>query len=516
MKRNSILIILAMLFPFLINGQDLSDALRYSDIRVSGTARSGAMGNAFGALGGDYTSSSINPAGIGLYLSGEFAVTPKFSYSSVEGNYMNTVSTDNRYNFALNNISYVTTIPTLNRSELGLVSVNLGIGYNRLKDFNSNFLAGASGVESSFLDDLIENANGEDPNNGWNDFYEELAYYNPETESGADLMYYDEDNGFWRSDVQINPFDDKINNYEHAQRKSISRKGSIDEYSFTVGLNFNHKLYFGGTLGFTDIYYREASTHEEWDDQGIIPNFESMQFDSYLRTTGTGFNFKIGMIYKPVNEVRLGASLHTPTFYRMHDYFHTEMYSHNIFDDAGSVYDEGLSPYLNYDYRLETPLRATFSGAFVIAKKGIISIDYEYVDYSKAKLRRGGDGYNFFDENREIQDAFKSVGIIRIGGELKATNAISLRAGFENYPSAYKDQSLSNTQPKADDKYMVYSGGLGYRAGGFSFDIAYRYTSFEQAELPYSAPYTNYYPSPSPINFSAMNHNVLFTLGFRF
>ena len=190
-----------MFVPYFMNAQDLVDALRYSNIQTTGTARAGGMGNAFGALGGDFTSVSINPAGLGLYRSAEFTFTPKLSYSSVEGNYMNTIMDDNNYNFAINNVSYVTTIPTMKKSEAGIVSINLGIGYNRLKDFNSHSLAGGDGVTSSFLDNLIENANGDDPNEGWSDYYEELAVYNPDTKTGADLMYYDEDAGFWRSDI---------------------------------------------------------------------------------------------------------------------------------------------------------------------------------------------------------------------------------------------------------------------------------------------------------------------------
>ncbi len=505
-----------MLVPFLIQAQDMVDALRYSNVQVSGTARSGGMGNAYGALGGDFTSVSINPAGLGLYRSAEFTFTPKLSYSTIEGNYMNTTMEDNKYSFALNNISYVGTIPTLNRSEVGLVSINLGIGYNRLKDFNSNFLAGASGVTSSFLDDLIENANGEDANAGWSDFYEELAYYNTDTNSGADLMYYDEELGYWVSDIEINPENpENVENYPVSQLKSISKTGSIDEYLFAVGLNFNHKLYLGATLGITDIYYKETSTYEEWDANGDIPNFESMEFDSYLKTTGTGYNFKIGLIYKPINEVRLGVSLHTPTFYDIRDAFHTSMYSRNNFDGS-IVNDEGHSSYNNYDYNLDSPLRATFSGAFVIAKKGILSIDYEYVDYSNMKLRKGGDGYNFTTENQEISEAFRSVGNIRVGGELRANNALSLRAGFEYYPSAYKSESFDNVQFKSDDKLMTYSAGLGYRFSNFTFDIAYRLTDNQEYELPYSAPSTSYYPQPDAIEFNTMKHDVIFSLGFRF
>ena len=508
MKKYFSILLLALFMPYFMQAQDLLDALRYSNIQVSGTARAGAMGNAFGALGGDFTSISINPAGLGVYRSSELTVTPKFTYGKTEGNYMNTLMEDTKYNFALNNLSYVTVIPTASRSDVGLISVNLGIGYNRLKDFNNNSLIGASGVTSSFLDDLTENANGEDPNlsweDSWSDYYEQLAY-----ETWA--LNQDEETELWHHDMQKNPFDQEIENYPVSQRKSISRSGSIDEYSFAVGLNFNHKVYLGATLGVTDIYYRESSTYEEWDADNNVSNYTDMQFDSYLRTTGTGYNFKFGIIYKPINEIRLGASIHTPTFYDLHDFFHTEMYSSN-FNNPDANFNEALSPLNNFDYQLNTPFRATFSGAFVIAKKGLISIDYEYVDYSSAKLRDG----NFIDANQEIKDVLKSVGNIRVGGELRATNNLSLRAGYEYYPSAYKSASLGNEQFKSNDKLSVYSAGLGYRFSNFTFDLAYRLTDMEEYELPYSAPVSGIYPVPQAAKFDGLTHDVMFTLGFKF
>ncbi|WP_321345929.1 outer membrane protein transport protein [uncultured Draconibacterium sp.] len=514
MKKNILILLLTICVPVFTQAQDLRDALRYSNIQVSGTARAGGMGNAFGALGGDFTSVSINPAGLGVFRSSELTVTPKFTYGKTEGNYMNTLMEDTKYNFSLNNLSYVTVIPTASRSDVGLISVNLGIGYNRLKDFNSNLLMGGSGVTSSILDSWIENTNGENPfvDPSTYEFYDDLAIAEY---GGTDLIYKEENSDIWQSDIQRNPYDQYIENDPVAQRKSISRTGSIDEYNFAVGLNFNHKVYLGATLGVTDIYYRESSTYEEWDDQNIIPNFESLQFDEYLRTTGTGYNFKFGIIYKPINEIRLGASIHTPTFYDLHNFYHNEMYATINYTD-GTQNQEALSRLANYDYRLNTPLRATFSGAFVIAKKGLISIDYEYVDYSTAKLRKGGDGYNFTDENQEIKDAYKSVGNIRIGGELRATNNLSLRAGYEYYPTAYNSTSLGNEQFKSNDKLSIYSTGLGYRFGSLTFDLAYRLTDMEEYELPYSAPVSGIYPVPQAAKFDGLTHDVMFTLGFKF
>lgn len=283
MKKYITLFTLTLLLPFFMQAQDLADALRFSNIQVSGTARSGAMGNAFGALGGDFTSVSINPAGLGLYRSGELSVTPKFGNIQNESTYLGTMMEDSKYNFSLSNLSYVTALSGGNVSEAGIVSVNLGIGYNRLKDFNGTYLAEGNNANSSYMDYVADNANA----NVWNDYYEQLAW-------DTDLLLFDENNNEYWHDIEDA-------GYGHSQRKSISREGSIDEYSLAVSVNFNHKVYVGASVGITDVYYKESSQLLEWDNNNSIPYFNELQFDNYLRTTGNGYNFKLGIIFKPTD-----------------------------------------------------------------------------------------------------------------------------------------------------------------------------------------------------------------------
>ncbi|MCG6189297.1 OmpP1/FadL family transporter [Maribellus maritimus] len=499
MKKYVSILAIAILVPFLGGAQDLADALRYSNFQVQGTARSGGMGNAFGALGGDFTSVSINPAGLGVYRSGELALTPTFGQTSVETSYLGTSMSDEKFKFSFNNISYVTAIPTSNRSESGIISINVGIGYNRLKDFNSNAIAVGHNAQSSILDNFASNAN----QGNWSDYYEELA-------SNTDLLLKDENTGVYWHDIEEG-------GYGQSQQKSITRQGSIDEYTLGVGLNFNHKLYLGASVGITDIYYKENSTLIEWDDNNDIDYFNELQFDSKLRTTGNGYNVKLGIIFKPTNQIRLGASVHTPTFYNLHDVFDTKMSSSITYDDGSTVPYSAIPDYLQeYDYDLETPLRATLSAAFVVAKKGLLSIDYEYVDYGSASLRRGGDGYDYVAENQEITEAYRAVGNLRLGGEYRLTNAFSLRAGYELYPSAYNDEAFGASQPNADSKLNIYSAGLGYRNGGFYFDMAYRYYDMLAYDMLYPAPVTSNYADPAMAEFNTVKNRLLFTFGFKF
>lgn len=498
MKRNIILFTITMLVPFLMQAQDFADALRYSQIQVQGTARSGAMGNAFGALGGDFTSVSINPAGLGLYRSGEFVVTPKSSYTNVESSYWGSTAEDTDYKFTLNNLSYVSAIRTGAGSEIGLVGINIGIGYNRLKDFNSNAYVVGNNIDGSYMDYFADNANafGID-----NEFYEELAW-------NTDMLLYDENNDEYWHDIQDA-------GYGQNQRKSISKSGSIDEYSLAVGLNFNHKLYLGASWGIDYLYYKETTRVSETDAQNNIPYFNEFTFNSYLRTSGYGNNFKFGAIFKPIHEIRLGVSIHTPTYYNLHDVFETSMHSNITYDDGTESYDE-YSPTNNYDYKLQTPMRTTFSGAFIIAKKGLLSVDYELVNYGNAKLKRGGDGYGFYDENQDISEAYKSSGNLRIGGEYMISKAVSLRGGYELQQSAYNSNSFGASQPNSDANLMVYSGGFGYRSGLFFADVAYRYSVIDNSDLPYTAPVSDIYPAPEMINFNSVKHDVLLTIGYKF
>lgn len=505
---------LLLLFSSTVFAQNMVDALRLSDYRLQGTARATAMGNAFGSLGGDFTSATINPAGLGLYRSSEFVFTPKFGKTEVDGSYLGRTMTDSKYNVSVPNIGYVANFNSNSNSQSGLVSVSFGIGYNRMNNFNLEKLVEGAGATTSMLDLFALNADGYAPSN-LDPYYEQLAAYDDATDIGTDLIYSDENN-VYAHDMQINPFTDDFTNYPHSQRKTFSQRGSVDEYVLSLAANFNHKFYVGGTIGIHDVYFKETTSLYEYDiDYGsanLTTYLNDYAFHSYLKTTGTGFNIKLGAIFKPVDALRLGFAFHSPTFYDLHDAYDNSMESHITYADGSANY-EAYSPYGDYDYKLETPMKAIFSAAYVIGKAGLISVDYEYVDYSTMKLRDGGDGYNFLNENQDIKEAYKAVGNLHIGAEYRLTNNFSLRGGFENYPSTYNSNAFGISQPNKNAKTQTYSLGFGWKMDGFFFDMAYQYANSEN--------YLNLYDVPVSVDapmakFETRQDYLTFTLGFRF
>jgi len=487
--------------------QNMVDAIRLSDTRIQGTARATAMGNAFGALGGDFTSASINPAGLGVYRSSEFVITTQLGNTDVEANYLGTTASDSKFNLSVPNIGYVVNFPSSPNRTSSLVSVSLGLGYNRMNNFNMQKIISGSGAASSMLDQFAVNVN-----NGYIDeAYEDLALQN-------DLVYtWGGDDPYYYHDMQITQENGNVSaNFPHDQRRTFSQKGSLDEYTISFATNFNHKVYLGMTIGIQDVYYKETSRFVEnnvnYGNNIFDYQLTDYSFESYLKTTGTGVNFKIGAIFKPVDELRLGVAFHTPTYYDLHDSFDTYMYS-NISENGQNVYREAGSPYYDYDYRMESPMRGIFSAAYIIGKAGLISVDYELVDYSKMKLRDAGDSYDFYDENQDIKEAFKTVGNLRIGAEYRLNNFFSLRGGYEYLPSPYEKNAFGISQPNGYEDTQTYSAGFGIKSGGVFFDLAYKYQT--------NTNYLELYQVPSNVNspmakLDYQNNYVTFTLGFKF
>ena len=433
----------------LMFAQNEVDALRYSQNYYGGTARSIAMAGSFGALGGDFSSLSINPAGIGVYRGSEFTFTPSLLFGETNTKYLGTSSEDNSYKFMINNLGFVGT--KLTDKEKGWVSWSFGAGYNQQNNFNRNFLA--KGVQarngmnsSSFLDNLTENAN----NNVWDEMYEELGWL-------TNLLPYDTlTNEYWNDIAEAG--------YGQSQRKRVQESGYLGEYLFSFGGNYSDKIYVGATLGIHRLHFQQDVEHFEEDDQLIIDYFNSFTFREHLDSYGTGYTFKMGMIFKPINLIRIGAAFHIPTYYRINEDFHTSMES--TFDpETGESKIFERSSLNTFDYKLRTPFRFVVSAAVQIPKIATFNIDYEFVDYSQASM--DSREYAFYDENDFIREIYTGSSNIRVGGEVRLGPAY-LRAGAGFYRSPFK-----NEQANSEANTKVFAGGIGFRSEGFFLDMGY-------------------------------------------
>jgi len=493
---NKIYSILLASFFLLASGQAQNevDALRYSQNFYGGTARAISMGGAFGALGGDFTSASLNPAGIGVYRSTELTFTPTLLYDNTSTNYLGKPKEDNMYRFMLNNAGFVHS--NLTGKENGWVGVSFGLGYNQLNSFNRNtnmkgIMVSGGDNSSSLLDNFTNYANltpGADQDQGLLDpFYEGLAWE-------AYMLELDS-LGFWNE-----PWNQY---YGQTQQRRILESGGIGEYAISIGANYSNRLYIGGTFGIHRLKYSSEVIHKEMDDAYILDYFDSFTFREMLDTRGTGYTFKVGLIFRPISLIRIGAAFHLPTFYKIRESFYTDMQS--TFDpqyNMGEIYE--ASPTNEFDYWLRTPWKAIGSVAVQLGRIAIISADYEYMDYSEANMDSRSTDDDLLDQNDRIKEIYTAAHNLRAGAEIHL-GPMYLRGGASFYDSPYK-----STEVNSDSWIITYNGGLGFRSEKVFFDLA---CSLRMNDYHYWL----YVPEDvTGAKISANNSQIAATIGFRF
>jgi hypothetical protein len=482
-KTIAIIIASAILYP--ATAQYVGQALRFSQTFPSQTARSMSMGGAFVSLGGDMSASYLNPAGLGLYRKSELTFSPGFGYAKSVSSYQAQESDDYRYHFLFGNAGYVSSYNAKN--ETGLVGASFSIAYNRLNDFHNNIYIDGNNPSSSLSDFFMDNAVGNLPDN-LNAFRERLAFdtYVIDTVTGSPYDYQT-----WVP-------------YPVNQRKTIETEGGIGEWSVGFGLNFSNVFYFGLGLGINHLLYNESLTHSEYDYENVS-DIDHFRFTETLDLKGTGFTFKLGFIARPVSFLRVGGSLHIPTYYNIEEEYYATMSSQ--FDDgmiyqSSPTYTDGSPIDIGaFEYKLVTPLRAMGGISVLIGKMGLLAADVEYVDYSNIRYRNKDSYDDMSDYNREIQQEYVSVLNIKAGGEWRF-GQLSVRAGGGYYPSPY----ASGTLNKSAD-YAEITGGVGYRDKHFFVDMGL-------SALLHDERYTLYYNNIADLKLN--HYKFLTTFGFRF
>ena len=490
------------------------DMLRISQQYPWGTARAMGMGGAFGALGGDMTSLSLNPAGIGIYRSSEFTFSPSVNFNTTNSTLPASASTTNipysGSDFAqrlhISNIGYVYNMNT--NKEEGWVSASFGIAYNRLNDFDRNIIMKTPSANSSLLDEFVYYANdaGNGPlsPDGMYPFYEKLAY---QTFAIDNVLYSD---NWWHSDYSAD------HQYGESQIRRREIRGGLGEYAFSFGANYSNKFYLGMTIGVQSLNYTDKTIHTEEDLNNTIPNLKSFDFTEHFNITGSGYNFKFGILYKPIDLLRLGVAVHSPTYYNLESEFYTSMNSYFDLPLADGQSSSGGNSEITrtQNNNLLTPWRFIGSASLQLQQVGLISVDYERLNYSNMRLS-GDMGSN--NPNDELSSTLKSVNNLRIGAEGKI-GALAIRGGIGFYGTPYK------TSPLNKINYTTYSAGLGYRGKSFFLDLAYvlfkyssdKYLLYSYKEVVGTTTPQDWANNPVIANSDYKLNQFVATLGFKF
>lgn len=473
--------------------QSAADALRYAYLNPSGGARYVGAGGAFGALGAEFATLSQNPAGLAMYRSNELAFTPGLRFANTDAALPNNESwDDDRSNFYFDHVGLVFNSNPNGRWK----TFNVGIGLNRQATFNQAIYyegAAPGSIMTGFFNEAAGVINGGGSENDLYPFGARLAW-------DANAIYFID-----------NALTYDFDGYENAavdRTHTVSTFGGVNELVIGLAGNYDEKLMLGATVGVPIVNYRIEGEYTESDAggglEGNVPYFDYLSYTEYLRSQGVGVNFKLGLIYRITQSVRLGAAFHTPTLLGITDeYSNTFQYA---YEDANgpSVSQVLESPQGNFDYRLRTPWRAMLGTAFVVGKNGFVSADLEWVDYGASRFDFNPGSPSAADEqaeravNRDIQRNYQQAMNVRLGGELALDN-FRLRAGVN---------LQGNPNEGSSDFRTAYTAGAGLRADAFFLDLGFRRTVGDGQISPYAG-------SPAA-EFNVRNNELLLTIGFKF
>ena len=538
--------VLAMLLcglPLLINAQDAFDVLQMSQTELRGSSRFQSMAGAFGALGGDLSTLTQNPAGIGVYRSSDLGITLSLDFNSTKAG----VDKINETKFNVNNVGYVGAIRLNSES---VPNLNFGFTYNRLQSFNRHYIGGVANIPTSmsnFVADEFVNVPGfTDGDLYWDDDYNPyfdgyapwaaVTMFDMTTQNGGYVGIINSNDGYMQGLFGQGTTGNAY--YE------VEERGHADEYNIGFGGNIANKLYFGLDFGILDLDYKSYQTYEEdlnnayvmADDIDLFTSpiiNENTRADwnltNYLHTSGTGVNFKFGLIWKPIQALRFGAAFHTPTYYDMRD---TYLVGANLlaYEDNNLLYRASKSSNDGYNYSgtytIKTPWHFMGSVAGVIGTNAILSMDYEYV--ANETMRIGDDRNNDYpDVTDNVKANFKPSHIIRIGGEYRLTPNWSVRAGY-SYKTTQVEKGVdeyeyniatvgTNPAYQYDNAVHNITGGFGYRYQKFYADLAYVHKMRKSVYNAFSPINDDYGYEPN-VSADVTDHNnrISLTLGMRF
>ena len=530
------------MLPALMFGQTAIDAYNLSQSDFKGTARFMSMGGAFTSLGGDLSTLNQNPAGIGVYRSSEIGVTLGLDIASTKSSNGAFSMSKNKTTFNCNNFGYIGAVYT--GSDV-MPYFNWGASYSRVADFNraykgkgamtgslSNYIAGYTSAESWNSEDLT-------------------AYdsFNPYMEPmGAPWMSILAYNSYLINPTGATSYSGLWNNKTSGEMTfDVHEKGYTDEYSINFGGNFANIVYWGMGFGITDIYYRSSVYYTEDMSNATIPSLDANNnyvgtrdggagfgLDSWKSISGSGFNFKIGTIIKPINELRIGLAVHTPTYYNLKQEGWAGVdYGYNPNIEGFVQTNDGYADY--FEWKLRTPWRLLTGISGVIGKKAIVSLDYEYRPMQNMTVK-DQNGRNWTDVNDDVKAYYNAMSIVRVGAEYRLSPQWSVRAGYQIQTSPSTTVALNGETPvftsgpddtettpsySFDKSTQYISLGLGYRYKSFYVDAAYVNKQREsqwRAFTPndYTKVGNNYQESSPHSKINLSSNQIVLSLGVKF
>ena len=424
--------------------QSAFDAIRIAQDEMGFGARALGMGGAYTGLANDYSAIYWNPAGLADVKYSQFFGELSHLNLNNEATFANQLTDDSENYTHLRSLGLAIPLPT---SRGSLV---LGLGYNKVKDFDKNLLFSGRNMISNGLNLDLEDLQG---------------------------------------NVDIYWFDQGVK-----QTEQVIDEGGLNQWSFAAAMALSPNF----TAGITANIYRGEDDYRftflQEDDKDVYPdslypaNFNTFQINQSILADYSAFNLKIGGMFKVNQAIKLGAAIGFPTTFTVKENYNSnglltfddgyEIENPVIYtyDDQQDVHHEVIFEDGQIEYEVKTPMH--FDSGISFSNSNItLAASMRYRDWSQTKMKLNDNSVDdpFFEENQFIRQNYRATLQYNLGGEiyLQGLNA-KLRGGYSVYPSP-QENALSDM----DKKFI--SAGVGFKVDrNVSLDITYLRGSWKQ------------------------------------
>jgi lipoprotein-anchoring transpeptidase ErfK/SrfK len=450
-----------------------TDIMRYNQSDLNGTARFRGMSGAFGAVGGDLSATSINPAGGALFNHNSAAFSLSYLARNNKSNYYGNSEKENYNGLDLGQMGAVFVFNNYNENAT-MKKFTIGLNYESTKNLKDDIYFRGVSNGNSLGDYFLNMANNAkvahsiaEPKTGYfEDDYRTAARYGGYVGQQTFLAH---EAWLINKGATDGTYTANYNqNSTYLQERRLSNSGFTNKFSGNFAAQLGKRFYVGGNLNIHVVdYTRNSMTGEDINNPGNRGSVQSLELFNETYTYGTGFSFNLGAIGQLTESLRAGVSYQSPTWYSLKDEFVQGFTTWRVGEPSTSLYPRVIN--LTDRYRVKTPSHFTGSLAYVINKKGLISVDYTYKDYSNNKFKPTSDD-TYYGLNEGINTMMTGTSEVRIGGEY-LINQVSLRAGYRFEQSPYKDEF------KMYGDLNSFSAGIGYTFGSSRLDLSYSRTS---------------------------------------
>ena len=293
--KKFIILFIGLISMSVTNAQNISDALRYSEDEIQGTARFRALSGAFGALGGDMSAVSINPAGSAIFTSSHASISLTTSDKNNDVSYFNGYDSSSNSDIDLNQVGIAIVLRNKSQNS-NWNKIVFGFAYDRANNFEDDWFAfgtNTNSIDSFFLNnaqglrlDEISAFPDESYSDAYYDIGETFGYQNQQAFLGYESYILEPENDTDENTV----YSSNIAAGNFNQEYSYAANGYNGKFSFNFATQYQENLSLGINLNSHFIDY-ERSTYffEENSNPGSLVN--EVGFENNLSTVGTGFSF---------------------------------------------------------------------------------------------------------------------------------------------------------------------------------------------------------------------------------